>query len=534
MFDLPDHPALSAGLLTYLGNKRRVLPLIARGVMHARTRVGRIERALDLFAGSGVVARMLRIEGMRVHANDAEEFVTPFSRAMIEATPAAVDAAAGPGGYAALCRRANAIADAGPRREWAAVHYAPRNDDAPDWASERLFYTRANALRIDAIAEALHEGDLRDLPEPARSAVMAPLLVQAIVRSNTSGVMKGYHRGWGGRNGDALSRILAPVVIEPLPLIDGPVGVATSLDATDAARRAAAEGIADLAYLDPPYASHQYGANYHILTSLTRWDRWDPGPVRRGARAGIRTDHRRSPFCRRQDAVGAFERVLGAVRARAILVSYSVDGIVPLPTLAALLNDLGRTELLTRDHVRFRGGKHGGASTATQEVLFLVETERRADGADRNRLNEAARHVVERHRLRDRAIIPSRWRADGGAVYHTPEGRWIFDRDGIRIETRPDLSIAEVHGDGGRDVAAVMEIVERATGSHADVAEALIEERAWPAALQVARRLKIERDRAVCLTLLERLQREDVADAIRARAEKLADRLDHPPGIAGQ
>ena len=34
----------------------------------------------------------------------------------------------------------------------------------------------------------------------------------------------------------------------------------------------------DIAYLDPPYAQHQYGSNYHLLTTIARWDR-PPAPL---------------------------------------------------------------------------------------------------------------------------------------------------------------------------------------------------------------------------------------------------------------
>ncbi len=36
---------------------------------------------------------------------------------------------------------------------------------------------------------------------------MAPLIYQACYTSNTSGVFKGFHNGWGGQTGTALYRI---------------------------------------------------------------------------------------------------------------------------------------------------------------------------------------------------------------------------------------------------------------------------------------------------------------------------------------
>ena len=56
-------------LIPYLGNKRKLLPLIARGVEQAGVRSGTF---VDFFAGSGVVSRWAKQAGFRVVANDWE------------------------------------------------------------------------------------------------------------------------------------------------------------------------------------------------------------------------------------------------------------------------------------------------------------------------------------------------------------------------------------------------------------------------------------------------------------------------------
>lgn len=54
-----EHPAyLTDQLITYIGNKRGLLPFIGSGLTRARQLIGRDEVTfLDLFAGSGVVSR---------------------------------------------------------------------------------------------------------------------------------------------------------------------------------------------------------------------------------------------------------------------------------------------------------------------------------------------------------------------------------------------------------------------------------------------------------------------------------------------
>ena len=72
---------------------------------------------------------------------------------------------------------------------------------------------------------------------------------------------------------------------------------------------------ADICYLDPPYAVHQYGSNYFMLNTIARWDR-PPVSEERGPdgrlrqKAGIRADWKRtrSAFCYRDTAAAALTR----------------------------------------------------------------------------------------------------------------------------------------------------------------------------------------------------------------------------------
>ena len=62
---------LSSQLITYLGNKRTLLPLISEGLEMVKLRL-RKEKivSLDLFSGSGVVARLFKQSSSLVKANE--------------------------------------------------------------------------------------------------------------------------------------------------------------------------------------------------------------------------------------------------------------------------------------------------------------------------------------------------------------------------------------------------------------------------------------------------------------------------------
>ncbi len=63
-------------LIPYIGNKRKLLDLIAQSLKH--TTKSEVPTFLDIFAGSGVVARLAKTLGYRVIANDWE----PYAKAI--------------------------------------------------------------------------------------------------------------------------------------------------------------------------------------------------------------------------------------------------------------------------------------------------------------------------------------------------------------------------------------------------------------------------------------------------------------------
>lgn len=60
----PQHPALREYLLTYLGNKRALLPFSWSGFCAAARQIGTVEHFGDLFAGSEAV---VMLKSLKVH-----------------------------------------------------------------------------------------------------------------------------------------------------------------------------------------------------------------------------------------------------------------------------------------------------------------------------------------------------------------------------------------------------------------------------------------------------------------------------------
>ncbi len=191
---------LYSQLIPYIGNKRKLLPLIARAVAKTGVEDGTF---VDLTTGTTVVARLAKTLGFRVFANDWEPY--SYEIALGTVTLNEPPAFASLGGANKVFARLNTL---DPIDGYIARHLCPADDENPNPERERMFFTRANGGRIDAVREQMERWDRAGkLSAEERAYIFASLVYAVSYVSNTSGVFKGFHRGWGGKTSTALYRI---------------------------------------------------------------------------------------------------------------------------------------------------------------------------------------------------------------------------------------------------------------------------------------------------------------------------------------
>ncbi len=430
---------LTRQLIAYIGNKRRILGFLYR-IFSRLQEKHPIHTFLDPFAGSGAVSRLARQMGYRVAANDWEEYSRIINSTHITLSPAeAEELFGGFGGIETTLEYLNTLTGE-PQRPLISRFYAPASTEKADYRTERLFYTRENALFIDRVREEID----RLWPQGGRAhdLLMALLLYEAATHVNTSGVFKAYHKGFGGHSRDALSRIMAPMEIEYPVLIDGAAGCEVQqLDAADFLNPRSG----DLCYLDPPYNIHQYGSNYHLLNTIARWD-FPPinneiGPDGRlESKAGIRTDWKqtRSDFCSKGAAPAALRRVLDATDTRWVVLSYNSEGIIPMEQLMDILSEFGHIEIHSLDYVTYRGGRQSiHRRTYNTEFQLVVEHRSEWGAAGQSSRQSARQPSLQRflpaHRIQSLlqgAFVPERlqdhFRTEGNRVnLHPGSDVWL-------------------------------------------------------------------------------------------------------------
>jgi adenine-specific DNA-methyltransferase len=359
-----DPAFLREQLITYLGNKRALLPYIQKGVAQVQRRLGRSKlRCLDMFSGSGVVSRLLKGASSQLIVNDLEaySYVTndcyltnrcDVNLALLEGTLVALEQ-----------RIAEALSPGILTRL-----YAPA-DDAHIAPTDRVFYTRRNAMYIDTARQAIAE-----LPPELQKFFLAPLLAKASVHANTAGLFKAFYKGpqgigqFGGRGENALHRIKAAIHLQ-LPVFSR-FECDVQLHQRDANALVEELPELDLAYLDPPYNQHPYGSNYFMLNVILEQE--EPRELSRVS--GIPQRWNRSRYNRRGLAITALTELIDRCPSPFLLISYNSEGFLPQEQFLALLRSFGKVESFEITYNAFRGSRNlRGRDLHVQEFLFLLE-----------------------------------------------------------------------------------------------------------------------------------------------------------------
>lgn len=359
-----DARYLTEQIITYLGNKRALLDFIGRGVRHVRKRMGnRKLRCWDAFSGSGIVARYLRQHAVELYVNDLEDYARVLNECY-QSNHSAVDKKALRHELEKMLARVQDDREPG----LIARLYAPQDDENIK-PGERVFFTRRNALYIDAVRRAIE-----DMPRTLQVYALAPLLVEASIHNNTSGVFKGFYKDaagvgqFGGVGRHALERILQDIKL-PMPVFSRfelPCHV-WQMDARVAASQLPE---LDLAYLDPPYNQHPYGSNYFMLNTIVRNEQ--PGDI--SPISGIPTNWNRSPYNKRAQAAQELFALVEQCPARFIMISYNSEGFVPCDAFVEALQRMGTLSVLEQEYNTFRACRNlRQRNLKVREYLFLLE-----------------------------------------------------------------------------------------------------------------------------------------------------------------
>lgn len=390
--------------MRYIGNKTKLLSFIGRVTDELGIGPG---KAADPFAGTASVARYLKRRGFHVSCCDIMSYSYAFQRAYVQLDRLP--------GFQRVLNEDDELRTASSRRDFQKAlnetsaeqiglfqpdhessnrplrtmllylerflpglesfitrEYSPAQADGATGPGPRMFFTPANACRIDAIRTRLEEWrEAELLTDDEFFLLLACLLEAADAVANTTGVYAAFVKSW------------QPNALKPLRLREPELCMDTNLHCTanlgDANQFVRNLPPTDLVYLDPPYNTRQYSAYYHVPEIIAEgWFRSEPET--RGKTGLIPDAHKKSDWSVRGKCGDALRDLVANLDARYLLLSYNSEGILSGDVVTEVFEDYGRPGTMRRhelEYPRYRSDRDGinrrYIADRVTEIIYSVE-----------------------------------------------------------------------------------------------------------------------------------------------------------------
>ncbi len=366
MGTLDDSLFLKNQVLTYIGNKRKFLNVIEEAIVIILNALNKDKLiTLDLFSGSGIVARLLKGYSKTIIANDLEDYSYLINQCYLSNKDELdIDL------FNSYLKEINNHILSNPISGLISKNYAPL-DDTDIKEKERVFYTRENAMYIDSYRYYVDEL----VPLSYRKFFLAPLLVEASIHVNTCGIFKSFYKDkktgigiFGGSNENNLDRIKGKINIQAPILSNHECEYMVYKE--DANELVNSLPLVDVAYLDPPYNEHPYGSNYFMLNLIL--ENKINGEL--SSVVGIPSTWNRSNYNYMKTAYKSLYDLIKKLKARYILLSYNDEGFISFQEIKDMLSSFGEVEIKQIPYITFKGCRNLlNRNIHTHEYLFILK-----------------------------------------------------------------------------------------------------------------------------------------------------------------
>ena len=358
---------LTTQIITYLGNKRSLLGNIEKEIIEIENKIGSKKLVCaDIFSGSGIVARMLKKHSSKLIVNDLENYSSLINSCYL------INKNDYPSEICAEFRKE--IERKCEEKKYTGIiskNYAPQ-DDNNILQGERVFYTHENAVLIDTYRKLIDEIVTE---ESLKKFFLAPLITEASIHVNTSGVFKGFYKDkdtgigcFGAAGKNALTRILSKIQLkEPIFSNFNSELEIYQKDAVDLSKELKN---LDIAYLDPPYNQHPYGSNYFMLNLIIK-NKLD---VEISKVSGITQDWNHSVFNKPSSALKSMEEIIASLSSKFVIISYNSEGFITFDEMSEMLKKYGKLKTVEITYNTFRGSRNlQNRDIHVSEYLFILE-----------------------------------------------------------------------------------------------------------------------------------------------------------------
>jgi len=331
--------------MKYIGNKQRLLDFID-GVIQ-KERLPQKGTFIDIFTGTTNVAQYYKKKGYRIISNDLMTYSYVFQQAYIKNNQFPnfdnllqskyFNINTGPlnNKYEPLRIVIEYLNELPGKKGFIFKHYAP------DGEFKRQFFSNENAMRIDSTRGQIDNWQKEELLSEAEFYILLASLIDAAdFVANISGTYGAYLKIWR-------SMALKPFTMLIPNLIES--NLEHQIHQEDS-NKIIDDLDSDILYIDPPYNTRQYAANFHILETLARWD----NPKVYG-KTGLRPyDDQKSAYSQKTKCQKVFADLIDKAKTDYILMSYNDEGIIPREFILKTLKRKGKVKIYTKEYRRFR------------------------------------------------------------------------------------------------------------------------------------------------------------------------------------
>lgn len=364
-------PYLKSQIITYMGNKRKLLTQIDDILEMVKNELNQssLETA-DTFSGSGIVSRLLKTKSTKLYVNDIAGYSHTLNKCYLD-TPTKEKRIKIQKYIDAANKFAHSTDDIVP--QWIQKHWAPKGTIKK---SHRVYYTQQNARLIDRYRHYIFS-----IPDDYKHYLLAILLVKSSIHNNTNGQFSAFYKDengvgkYGGKKEVDVKRITTPIKLEMPLFSDNKCNVVISKN--DSNKWVKTLPTVDLMYLDPPYNKHPYSIYYFMLDIINNWK---TDAVIPKSNRGQPKNWAKSDYNSFNKAETAFRDLVKNINAKFILLSYNNKGIIPIEHIETILRTRGKLYKFPLTHKTYNKLK-GIASykresewSDVKEFMWLVDT----------------------------------------------------------------------------------------------------------------------------------------------------------------
>ncbi|MBF0785263.1 modification methylase [Muribacter muris] len=329
--------------MNYIGSKNKLSQFIISTI---KDTVGNFDNKVfcELFAGTGIIGSSLKTQVKKIISNDIEYYSYILNRNYI--------------GNNKIIDYFDLFDFIESNKSNLNTHFI-FNQYSENGIAKRLYFSESNGRKIDQIRSNIKMLYLnKDISDDIYYFCLASLLESADKHANTASVYGAYLKS-------LKHTAKKDLVLQPAKFDE-------SLCETEIYNQDSNQLIksieGDILYLDPPYNTRQYGANYHLLNTIAKYDYFEPI-----GKTGLR-NYTRSRFCQKNEAYLAFKELIENANFKYIFISYNNEGILSLNEIREICSLYGRYDFVEQEYQRFKADNtRKYKDVKTVEYLHILE-----------------------------------------------------------------------------------------------------------------------------------------------------------------